>query len=278
VKNRLGALTIAVMCITILLGCKGEKIRMTNIDSKMSNTLPVETWQNILRMKIFFGHQSVGFNIIDGIEDILRDSPQHVLRIVETRDAESFKTPILAHTRIGENTKPISKIDDFASAIEGGIGNNADVAFFKFCYVDITKTSDVKAIFDYYKSRMQRLEEAYPGTAFVHVTVPLTTIPKGPKAWLNKMLGRSADDIEDNIKRNEFNDMMRTAYEGKKPFFDLAKIESIYQDGTYDNYSYGGGSYRAMVPLYTTDGGHLNELGRVIVAQQLLVLLAQTII
>jgi lysophospholipase L1-like esterase len=36
----------------------------------------------------------------------------------------------------------------------------------------------------------------------------------------------------------------------------------------------GGKVHYAMVPAYTTDGGHLNEVGRRIVARRLLVLLA----
>ena len=76
------------------------------------------------------------------------------------------------------------------------------------------------------------LKEAYPETIFIHVTMPLTSIQTGPKAWVKKIIGRQIRGIDDNIKRNQFNDMLRKEGEGKAPIFDLAKIESTLPDGT----------------------------------------------
>ncbi len=58
------------------------------------------------------------------------------------------------------------------------------------------------------------------------------------------------------------------------PFFDIAKIESTFPDGTRSTFTKDGKTYYSMVPEYTHDGGHLNEMGRKKVAKQFLLLLA----
>jgi len=62
--------------------------------------------------------------------------------------------------------------------------------------------------------------------------------------------------------------------DGVVNIFDLAKIESTFPDGRRASFTKDGKTYYSMVPDYTYDGGHLNELGRKIAAEQLLFLLA----
>ena len=80
-------------------------------------------------------------------------------------------------------------------------------------------------------------------------------------------------EYDDNIKRNEYNEMIIKKYEGKEPVFDIAKIQSTFPDGTRCSFSKDGKTYYSMVPEYTNDGGHLNEIGRKKVAEQFLILL-----
>ena len=61
---------------------------------------------------------------------------------------------------------------------------------------------------------------------------------------------------------------------GKEPLFDLAMVESTYEDGSRYTFSANGHTYYALVPEYTKDGGHLNELGQKVAAEQLLIFLA----
>ena len=87
-------------------------------------------------------------------------------------------------------------------------------------------------------------------------------------------MGRPVFGYHDNIKRGQFNDMLRKQYDGKEPVFDLAKIESTLPDGRRVTFTKDGMTYYSMVPDYTYDSGHLNELGRKIAAEQLLLPLA----
>ena len=79
---------------------------------------------------------------------------------------------------------------------------------------------------------------------------------------------------DDNIKRSEFNDRLREEYGTKEFLFDLATLESTYPDGSKAIFKDSGKTYYHMVPDYTDDGGHLNERGRKIIAENLLIFLA----
>ena len=154
--------------------------------------------------------------------------------------------------------------------MENGIGNKADISFFKFCYVDINPETNVEKVFTEYENTMSRLEKTYPKTMFVHVTIPLTTTQTGIKAWIKKLIGRAIGGYDENAKRNEFNDLITEASHQKEPVLDLAKIESTAPDGKRSVFTRNGQIYYSLAPIYTHDGGHLNELGRKRVAEQLL--------
>ena len=121
--------------------------------------------------KIYFGHQSVGFNIIDGIKDILSRNSGLKLNIKETRDLRDFSAPIFAHSVIGRNREPVSKIEDFKKILESGIGDKVDIAFFKFCFVDVIANTDIDNLFKYYVSTVSALEAEYPKVKIVGVEI-----------------------------------------------------------------------------------------------------------
>ena len=232
------------------------------------------SWENLAKNKIYFGHQSVGNNIINGINDLMREYPQIKLKIVETSDQADFKLGIFAHSRVGENMDPISKISGFENYMKSGIGGKADKAFFKFCYIDINPKTEVEQLFFEYKSTMSQLKLIYPKTEFIHVTIPLKIVQTGPRAWVKKLIGRPIGGYEDNIKRNQFNDLLRQEYREKEPVFDLALAESTFSNGSRESFHHNGNYYYALIPEYSHDGRHLNELGRKKVAEKLLILLA----
>lgn len=239
--------------------------------SQSDGAVTTAVLQTVAKKRIYFGHQSVGLNIIDGINDILKEHPDAGLRIVKTTDPLALNSPVFAHSMVGENEDPVSKINDFVRSMETGIGGKAEIAFFKFCYVDITRNTDVDKVFASYKSAMQRLKDKYPNTQFLHLTVPLSLSLPSLKGWIKGVLGRE----DNNIKKNVFNAMLRREYGGRDPIFDLAAIESTYPDGRKASFISNGTTYYSLVPDYTHDDGHLNETGRRIMAGQLLKFLSQ---
>jgi hypothetical protein len=125
---------------------------------------------------------------------------------------------------------------------------------------------------------MRQLKRKYPGVKFIHFTVPLLRQPeKSFKSTIKKLLGRSGDGFFDNshnIARNRYNDLLRSAYEGKEPIFDLARLEAVSPEKNLCFFDDKGTRIMILCPEYTDDGGHLNSIGRRYVAEQLLVFLA----
>jgi hypothetical protein len=264
-----------ILMIFSLFGCKGGKMeenKMIPANLKMVSEI---NWKNLSEKRIYFGHQSVGFNIVEGIKDVMKANPQIKLNILETSNAVDFSVPLFAHSQIGENGNPKSKCEAFAEFMEKGIGEKVDIAFLKFCYVDVTGKTDIKKMFEDYKRTIADLKQKYPKVVFVHFSVPLTTVQISWKTRLKILLGK--EDIweyGDNVPRGDYNELLKKEYGGKEPVFDLAAIESTHPDGKRESFRKGSRTYYSLIPDYTRDGGHLNEKGRKFVAEQLLIFLA----
>lgn len=222
---------------------------------------------------IFFGHQSVGGNILDGIGELSRGSQQRTLPVEKAAPGAAARRPLLLHDWLGENRRPESKIDAFTAAMTGELGGRVDIAFFKFCYVDIGAGTEVEDLFARYRDAMGELRALRPGVVFVHVTVPLTTNPglvDGAKNLVKRVLGRPLKSRADNVQRARYNQLVRETYGGKEPVFDLARLESTHPDGSRELFRDGGREHESLVPAYTDDGGHLNAAGRRVAAEALL--------
>jgi hypothetical protein len=274
IKKSMGLIIVATMLAS---GCSGGNMEGKELEFDSIRRVPEAQWKKLAEERIYFGHQSVGYNIIEGITDIIKNNPQIKLNIIQTVDPTKFATPFFAHSPVGANGDPKSKVDEFVKFMDAGLGNQVALAFMKFCYVDFTASTDVEKVFQDYRKTFSALKGTYPKTTFIHVTAPLTaplSLKDRLKQIIKKIIGRPTASIEDNIKRSQFNDKMRKEYDGKEPLFDLARIESTSPDGTQALFEKDGKTYPHLFPAYTYDGGHLNEMGRKVVAEQLLVFLA----
>ena len=271
------ALVLGVVSVlsAILIKAKGpavhaeEQVRLPTVD-----VVARAEWEQLSRSRIYFGHQSVGHNLIEGLRDILREHLEIRLNIVETDSPGTIEGPLFAHSRVGKNRDPKSKIDAFSGIMDRGTGTALNIAFLKFCYVDVVSATDISELFSAYSEALSRLRAKFPHTTFVHVTIPLTTIEKGPKVGLKRLLGRPLRDYDDNVKRNQFNEMLRKEFAGKDPLFDLAAVEATALDGKRMTFKHRGMPFHALLPEYTDNGAHLNTRGRRVAAEQLLILLA----
>jgi hypothetical protein len=199
------------------------------------------------QLRIYFGHQSVGANILQGVKELGVSLP--------------VKDEFLA-----ENGDPLRKLENFKAAL--GEGSRFDVALVKFCYVDVNAETDTRTLFERYRVTIAELQAKNPRTVFVHATLPLTTVQTGPKAWAKRLLGRAPYGTIENLRRAEYNTLLRRAYAGREPIFDLARLESIAPDGSAVTVTWNGATAPAMSPAYSDDGGHLNANGRARAAQE----------
>jgi len=220
---------------------------------------------------VFFGHQSVGANLLDGMREL---AARHgvALRIEERNRVAGLAPGTLGHVLLAENGDPLRKLRSFDAALEPGA--SPDLALMKFCYVDVGAETDVSALFDRYQATLRELKVRHPRTTFVHVTAPLTTNQAGLMAMAKWMLGRPPAGLLENARREELSDLLRRAYQGREPLFDLARIESTAPDGTTATASWKGRAVAGLIGAYTDDGGHLNQEGRARAARALVAVLA----
>jgi hypothetical protein len=239
-----------------------------------STVISAEIIDKLCHKKIFFAHQSVGYNIVEGIGEVAATCPETSLNLRETREPADFDQSIFAHTRVGNNTDAIGKINDFTGLITDKIGSVLDIAFLKLCYVDVTAASDIQAVFDAYRSAVVKIVAIHPDLTVVHWTVPLTVSRITWKTKVKKILGKRLWECEDNIKRFRFNELIRDHYAESQPVFDLARIESGIIEDQQTSFHLSGVKVETLYPGYTNDGGHLNAIGRKVVAEQLLLFLS----
>lgn len=268
---------IILVCLSLFFTIGSYNIGESKGDNSVKKIKDIspEQWNRFEKQKIYFGHQSVGNNILDGIHAVMAEYPEIKLNIVETRDSDSIDSGGFFHSKVGKNGDPASKTNDFVEIMDAGLGEKIDIAFHKYCYIDVNGTTDVEKVFSHYKERINYLQLKYPATNFIHITMPLTTVQTGMKALIKKVLGKVVAGIDANVKRNEFNTLLVDTYKGNASVFDLAKIEATKPDGTETTFKKDGVEYLSMYEGYTDDGGHLNKQGQKVIAEKFLIFLAQ---
>ncbi|TKB07426.1 hypothetical protein [Desulforhopalus sp. IMCC35007] len=274
------SVVIIVVLVVGLLG--GNHLKASEVVVMKLDQMSAEKWNVLAKKRIFFGHHSVGANILDGVDMVKSRNPAIKLDVVKLDGPEDFAKNgegILGHAYVGDNFAPKTKVDDFSFWVKNGVGRDADYAFMKFCFVDIGTLTDKKELFSHYKESMAELKEKYPTTTLIHVTVPLYSESVGFAKWKQKLkrlvknvLGKN--DYYENTAKFTFNQMLRNEYNGKEPVFDLAAIESTFMNGSRSTFSAGGQDIESMVPEYSDDGGHLSPIGKQVVAEKFLMFLA----
>jgi hypothetical protein len=227
-------------------------------------------------MRTFFAHQSVGADILAGIEQLTRDG-SHVARVLDLAspsvEPDLTHSLVIIHQRIGANREPLTKIAGFRAVLDAKHRPEIDVAVLKFCYVDITTQDEAETLWRHYETAIEELSTAHPGVRLIHCTVPLRSLPEGPYAWLRRSLGHWHPAIAANRARDWFNRQLRERFGGGDRLFDLAALESRRANGKPCELMDAGMRVPSLAREWTYDGGHLNERGRTMAAAAFLELL-----
>jgi len=214
-----------------------------------------QTWLDEVRtLDTFFTHKSIGSNILDGIADLeTQDPARYTINVAYGTGAGTGIT----HYQAGSNGDPQSKIDGFEGLIRGGPAR--DVAFSKFCVGDFPPwtTDSPDDVWEAYRDMMAGLQQDYPDIVFVWWTAPLTT----------------QSDNRGNAEKAAYNALVRDYVEANGGIlFDIADVQSHDLSG---NPIVGPTGHEAMCNDYSSDGAHLNAMGRQRVARAMWWLLAR---
>ncbi|HSB97616.1 MAG TPA: hypothetical protein VLC91_14255 [Spongiibacteraceae bacterium] len=219
------------------------------------HTPTAEQWQRVTALHILFGHQSVGGNILTGVQNLARE--QHIpLQISESRAA--LPGPGIQHFKVGRNEDPNGKLADFSNVLNQEAAAPIDIALLKFCFIDFTADIDPNQLAHNYIATLDELMRTHPNTIFIPMTSPLTTLQSGPRAWLKKLFGKELGGYASNARRHVFNEILRTRYGASKRLFDIAALES---NRGASGAEYHGARIESLNPGIASDDGHLNDAG-----------------
>lgn len=232
-----------------------------------------------LEKKIYFGHRSVGNNIVTALQNF-KENHGFSMEISSISNATSNINQFI-HSGIGENYYAERKIDDFKKNVENLESGGLDAAFMKLCYVDIDYTTDIDALFNKYVQTIEYLKGKYPETNFIHFTVPLVSskldLTNRLKNIIRPLLKKRIVRMKENVQREKYNEKIRNRYSKEGSIFDIAIFESTSPDGSEYNKKIEGMLTRVMDPAYTEDGGHLNTFGSEYIASELLLFLKRVL-
>ncbi len=82
------SITRVLVCLLlslVLASCEGGHVMKNGNSQEIDHGVTAAQLQKVLGMRLFFGHQSVGYNIIEGIRDVFKEKGIEGLAIVETR-------------------------------------------------------------------------------------------------------------------------------------------------------------------------------------------------
>ena len=233
-------------------------------------------WGDLFRRNIFIAHRSVGNNLIQGIRDYSQKIFKIEFKITNIDKETNFKKNGIFHSWVNGEGSPQAIAMDYINLVENKLKKKIDIAYIRFTpfYSDNNDKNLNKVLNDYMEAQLL-LETKYPETIFIHGTFPLTHTKITLKTRIKKIL-KYGDIWEygQNIYINKYNALIRETYGDKKSFFDFAEIESTYPNGQRSYFIHDGKKYYHLVSGYTYDGTHLNENGKIVVAERFIFLLS----
>lgn len=206
--------------------------------------IPVDALRTAQELRIVFGHESVGFDVIHGLQALSSAKPERYRLAVQPQiQAQWFsRNRGLGEFFFHANGNPMGKFDDFEQRVRGGFGEAVDVAVMKLCYADMTERSDPPTIFERWRGLYEGLEKDYPRVRFVWWTVP---VPQPSRC---------------GEKRTAINGLIRDhARRNGEVLLDVADIECHTPDGREVRHP--DGSERLWEGYGRDQGGHLNDEG-----------------
>ena len=126
------AVVALVLALAVVMADPWNKEKPMPIQGNVASAITTEDLIAVAHTRVFFGHQSVGMNMLNAIPAIYTDHGVSAPSIEQGRAAPAPNGGFIAHQFIGENTKPLLKIEDFNRTMRDGMGRQVDVALMKF--------------------------------------------------------------------------------------------------------------------------------------------------
>lgn len=225
-----------------------------------SGELDLATYNAALSKRTVFGHQSVGWQVLQGVgmwaDEFNQPDPTFP-------DYEGGGLPgsggFLGHFYAGTNGNAFTKTAEFLSHLQNGLASQVDIVVLKFCYADLRSGSGYTPaqMFTEYKSWVDTVESTYPALTVIYATQAI-------------VMGENSDGANNGL-RQTFNNLVRAEYGASGRLWDVADIQSTDPDGNKVLY---GGVESLYSGYASPDQRHIYGLGRTTVSAPLLQIIA----
>lgn len=254
-----------ILCLVILLICFYIECAGADSLKQASSTL-----QN---KRIYLGHRSVGYNLIQGIRILKEKEPLPSLSIVDADKQALLTGNGIFHSWMNEEGSPQDLASDFIAFFSKKFQKDMDIVYLRFTpyYVD----KNLNKVMSDYKEAHILLKQQFPRTIFIHATFPL---PHAEITWKTRVKQLiNYDNIWEyghSIHTNNYNRLLKQEYGEDRAFFDFAAALSTYPDGTRSYFTIDKNRYYHMVKEFTYDRTHLTKEGKIVVAEKFLLFLS----
>lgn len=223
--------------------------------------MDLATYNAALSKRTVFGHQSVGWQVLQGVEMWADElgAPDPTFP-----DYEGGGLPgsggFLGHFYCGTNGNSFTKTAEFLSHLLNGLASQVDIVVLKFCYADLRSGSGYtpQQMFDDYKAWVDAVESQFPQLTVIYATTAI-------------VMGENSDGANNGL-RQTYNNLVRAEYGASGRLWDVADIESTDPNGNKILY---GGVESLYSGYASPDQRHIYGLGRTTVSAPLLQLIAQ---
>lgn len=239
---------VAFAAIACLVGCAQQSRAATAlmIDHRCvddaDQVIPTDALDRARRLKVLFGHQSVGFDVIHGLQS-LAARPRYQVAVQPRIEPYWFtRNSGVGEFFLGRNGEGTGKVSEFSQKVRGGFGDKVDVAMMKLCYADIYPRINVDQVFAAQRASYDDLQRAYPKLKLVWWTCPVVRVTR---------FGDQRTRLNNLIREH-----VRTT---GATLFDIADLECHAPDGRLITAE----GCELLYEGYSRDqGGHLNEAGQ----------------
>lgn len=226
-----------------------------------SGELDLATYTAAMARRTVFGHQSVGWQVLQGVEMWADElgAPEPTFP-----DYEGGGLPgsggFLGHFYCGTNGDSFTKTAEFLSHLQNGLAAQVDIVVLKFCYADMRSGSGYtpQQMFDDYKAWVDAVESQFPQLTVIYATEAI-------------VMGQNSDGANNGL-RQTFNNLVRAEYGASGRLWDVADIQSTDPSGNKVLY---GGVESLYSGYASPDQRHIYGLGRTTVAAPLLQIIAE---
>jgi hypothetical protein len=186
------AVIVLVLALALEMADRWSKEKSTSIQGNVTSAITTADLTAVARARVFFGHFSVGMNVLNAVPGVYADHGVSAPSIEQGGTQPGPNGGFIAHQFIGTEVDGKPPLEDFDRIMRGGMGRQVDVALMN-CWGDVKSNTDVDALFASYRDTMAALERDFPNVTFIHVTEPLTSEPglfAELKTRLKALLGR----------------------------------------------------------------------------------------